>query len=84
MTIDALQTRLARVESEMQAIRAELLALTQQKPSKQNLSLEELGISQEEALALRHQFGAMAADWDSPEMDIYDDIVIENMVFLPA
>ena len=45
---------------------------------KRKPTLAELGISCEEALAIRHQFGAMAADWDDPEMDIYDDEELDN------
>jgi hypothetical protein len=31
------------------------------------------GISEEEAAELRWRFGAGAADWDDPAMDIYND-----------
>ena len=41
-------------------------------------TLKELGISREEALAIRYQFGAMTADWDDPEMDAYDDEELNN------
>ena len=76
--IENLQNRLAHLEAEMQVIKAELSALTQQTPSGHKPTLAELGISREEALAIRHQFGAMAADWDDPEMDIYDDEELDN------
>ncbi len=87
VVIENLQNRLARLEAEMQAIKAELNALTQQTPSRHKPSLAELGISREEALAIRYQFGAMAADWDDPEMDVYDDEELDknqNIVFFPT
>lgn len=37
------------------------------------LPVEELGMTQDEALALRASFGSLAEDWDDPAMDVYDD-----------
>lgn len=36
------------------------------------IDLQELGISKEEAAALRGKFDTIAEDWERPEMDIYD------------
>jgi hypothetical protein len=37
------------------------------------LSLPEINITREEAAEIRFRLQAFAADWDSPEMDVYDD-----------
>jgi hypothetical protein len=47
-------------------------------------TLAELGISQEEAIAIRQSFGTPFDDWDDPAMDVYDDEELdkkENIVF---
>ena len=38
----------------------------------QTVDLAGRGINREQAADLRHRLGAFAADWDRPEMDIYD------------
>jgi hypothetical protein len=42
-------------------------------PAEGPIDLRERGISEDEAAELRHRFGAAAADWDDPAMDIYND-----------
>ena len=42
-------------------------------PAEGSIDLGARGISEEEAAELRWRFGAGAADWDDPAMDIYDD-----------
>ena len=37
------------------------------------IDLEERGVDQEQAAGLRARLAAFAEEWDSPEMDIYDD-----------
>jgi hypothetical protein len=47
-------------------------------------TLEELGISREEAIAIRKSFGSPFDDWDDPAMDVYDDEELDknpNIVF---
>ena len=39
-----------------------------------DVSLRERGIDEEQAADLRARFGAIAGDWNRPEMDVYDDI----------
>ncbi len=41
-------------------------------------TLAELGISPEEAIAIRNSFGPMIEDWDDPAMDVYDDEELDN------
>ena len=43
-------------------------------PDPAHVDLVALGISREEAAEARWRFSAFAADWDNPEMDIYDDM----------
>jgi hypothetical protein len=38
------------------------------------IDLQARGIGEDEAAELRSRWGAAAADWDRPEMDIYDDL----------
>lgn len=38
-----------------------------------SVDLQERGITKEQAAEMRWRFGAGAADWDSPEMDVYND-----------
>lgn len=38
------------------------------------IDLKEIGVSKEEAADLRWRFGAIAEDWDRPEMDVYDEL----------
>lgn len=42
-------------------------------PAEGPIDLSARGISEEEAAELRWRFGAGAADWDDPAMDIYND-----------
>lgn len=37
------------------------------------IDLKEHGISEEQAARIRAQLGSFAEEWESPEMDIYDD-----------
>ena len=37
------------------------------------VDLRALGIDEEQAAKLRARLGAFAGDWNSPEMDVYDD-----------
>ena len=43
-------------------------------PGDEFTDLEALGISRQEAAEARWRLGAFAADWDRPEMDVYDDM----------
>lgn len=43
-------------------------------PKNGPIELKERGISKEEAADLRWRLQAFAEDWDSPEMDVYDDL----------
>ena len=38
-----------------------------------SVDLRDRGISAQEAAELRARLGAVAEDWDRPEMDVYDD-----------
>lgn len=52
--------------------------------SRHKPTLTELGISKEEAIAIRKSFGTPFDDWDDPAMDVYDDKELdkkENIVF---
>jgi hypothetical protein len=42
-------------------------------PAQGPIDLSERGISEEDAAELHWRFGAGAADWDDPAMDIYND-----------
>jgi hypothetical protein len=42
-------------------------------PAEGPIDLAARGINEEEAAELRWRFGAGAADWDDPAMDIYND-----------
>jgi hypothetical protein len=42
-------------------------------PTEGPIDLHARGIGEEEAAELRWRFGAGAADWDDPAMDIYND-----------
>jgi hypothetical protein len=42
-------------------------------PAKNSNLLADHGITPAQAAELRAKFGAIAEDWDSPEMDIYDE-----------
>lgn len=39
---------------------------------KKGLTLEEAGLTHEQALQSRMLFAAIAEDWDDPSMDVYD------------
>ena len=41
-------------------------------PESGAIDLRSRGISMEQAAEVRSKFGAMAEDWDRPEMDVYD------------
>lgn len=38
------------------------------------VDLRERGISETEAAEMRWRLGAIAEDWDRPEMDVYDEL----------
>lgn len=38
-----------------------------------HIDLRTRGINQEQAAELRARFGAIAEDWNQPEMDVYDN-----------
>jgi hypothetical protein len=42
-------------------------------PTEGPIDLQARGIGEDEAAELRWRFGAGAADWDDPAMDIYND-----------
>jgi hypothetical protein len=42
--------------------------------SPSRVDLRERGISEAQAADLRARFGAIAEDWDRPEMDVYDEL----------
>ena len=42
-------------------------------PKEGPINLRALGISEAEAARMRWGWGAAAEDWDSPEMDVYND-----------
>jgi hypothetical protein len=42
-------------------------------PSPRGIDLRSRGIDEAEAAELRARFSVIAEDWDSPEMDIYND-----------
>ena len=42
--------------------------------SARRVDLRERGISEGQAANLRARFGAIAEDWDRPEMDVYDEL----------
>ena len=42
------------------------------------VDLREHGIDEQEAAALRASFATFAEDWESPEMDIYDNYEIQK------
>jgi len=41
---------------------------------KKSLTIDDLGWTKEQAMAIRGMFGSIAADWDDPSMDVYDDL----------
>jgi len=43
-------------------------------PAEGPIDLRTLGISEEQAAAMRHRFGAATEDWDRPDMDVYNDL----------
>jgi hypothetical protein len=43
-------------------------------PKEGPIDLRALGISEEQATEIRWGFGAGAADWDDPAMDVYNDL----------
>ena len=48
------------------------------------IDLRSLGISKEQAVQIRAQFATFAEDWDSPEMDIYDNYEAAKSALQPA
>lgn len=38
------------------------------------INLRERGINESQAADLRSRLGAIAEDWERPEMDVYDDV----------
>lgn len=42
-------------------------------PKEGPIDLRALGVSEAEAAEMRWRFGAGAADWDDPAMDVYND-----------
>ena len=43
-------------------------------PQNKAIDLRERGIDEEQAADLRARLRTCAADWDSPEMDVYDEL----------
>ena len=42
-------------------------------PASNSINLRELGIDKAQAAVLRECFATFAKDWESPEMDVYDN-----------
>lgn len=42
------------------------------------LAIDDLGWTREYAAAVRLMFGAIADDWDDPEMDVYDHLPADD------
>lgn len=42
--------------------------------TKQELTIADLGWTQEQAISIRGMFGSILEDWDDPSMDVYDDL----------
>lgn len=49
------------------------------RPVQSNVDLAAFGISKEKAAEIRSRFGAVAVDWDRPEMAVYDDYCIREV-----
>jgi len=43
-------------------------------PPPGKIDLASLGIDQQQAAELRTRLGAIAEDWDHPDMDVYDEL----------
>lgn len=43
-------------------------------PAGNRITLADLGITRDQAAEIRTRFGGIAEDWDSPEMDEYDEL----------
>jgi|GEM_PF-4513576 len=41
---------------------------------KKSLTIDDLGWTKEQAIAVRGLFGSFAEDWDDPAMDVYNDL----------
>ena len=75
VAIALLKQKVANMETQLVELRHEIDKISPQKNSKSPfLTNEELGLSQEEMIRLRHEFDSFAEDWDAPEMDIYDEV----------
>lgn len=50
------------------------LAVSEERSSQSDLTIDDLGWSPEYAAQVRSQFATFAEDWDDPAMDIYDEL----------
>jgi len=54
---------------------SKIISVSTDNPSpKKSLTIDDLGWTKEQAIAVRGLFGSFAEDWDDPAMDVYNDL----------
>ena len=66
--------RVELLESPPERAEASRVVVTFLPPRAAQIDLAAHGITPQQAADLRARFGAMAEDWDHPDMDVYDEL----------